>query len=262
MAGRTNRFMRSKSKTRSKSRSRVSSTRTGRTGFISATPVSGKTSMKAPFKFNKAGSTLKKRVKRIEKTLKNDEVKYLLSNAGSITVSTTPVITALNFCTRGDTIMQRTADSIRCLQFELSGIMQTGNNAIVRVMIVSDKSPLGTAIRFSAVTPAIGYMFAGASSSAILPSQMMNFNNTSLFEEFRVFYDKTFNLTTTDVFGMPLTIKQKIDVEAEYKGGNAGTVADLSKNALYLIVFGSNSVGGVPTTTTLVYDSCLYFQDN
>lgn len=260
---RKNKFNRTKSTKRKSTSTRTSGTRTGgTTKVISANSVSGKTSMKAPYKFNAKGSTLKDRVKRVEKTLKNDEVKYQLTIAGSFTVSTTPSMLLLNAMTRGDSIQQRTSDSIRALMFELTGILQTGNNAIVRVMLISDKSPLGTAIKFSAVTPATGYAFAGAASSAILPYQMMNFNNTSLSEEFRIFYDKTFNVTTTDVFGIPITIKQKIDVEAEYKGGNAGTVADLSKNALYLVVFGSNSVGGVPTTTTLVYDSCLYYSDN
>jgi len=266
----------------SRSRSRTTSLSTGRnrprargrsgnpnrnTSTSYVNPVSnlsttGKTSMKAPFKFFNSGLSLTKKVARIEKSIKNNEVKYLFSQFQTITVSITPVVTLLNGMQRGDTIQKRTADKVRLLQFELSGILHTGNNANVRIMIVSDKSPEGTAIKLVANSPAQNYLFAGNGFATIQPYQMLNFNDTSIYEEFRIFYDKTFSLDTTSKFLEQISIKQKIDVSAEYKGGDAGTVADITKNALYLVVFGASTAGATPATTSLQFDACLYFSDD
>jgi len=132
-------------------------------------------------------------------------------------------------------------------------------------MVVSDKNPANTAINFSAVTPAKNYMFAGATSAELNTFQMKNFNNTSLDEEFRVFYDRTFTLVTTNIYTQNFSIKQKIDVECEYKGGNAGTVADITKNALYLIMWANRDDMTNPNTeyngTQVFLDNCLYFKD-
>jgi len=265
---RTNRFVRvsTRPKSRAPGRSVSRSVTSGGTAGMSDGLASGKTSMRAPYGIlKKKNVTLKDKVKNIEKALKTNEVKYLLTNNVFYTLTTTPTVLLLNGCARGDTIQQRTGDSIRALQFEVSGIMKTTLNASIRIMIVSDKNPENTAIKFSAVTPAKNYMFAGATNANLLTYQMYNFNNTSIDEEFRVFYDKTFTLQTTNIYTQNFRIKQRIDVECEYKGGNAGTVADLTKNALYMIMWAQRDNNTDPSSdfggTVVTMDNCLYFKD-
>jgi len=270
MSTRTNRFRRTYRNrslvTQGRSRSATRSTSVSGQSAMSAASTSGRTSMKAPIAIlKKKNVTIKDKLRNIEKTLRTDEVKYLLTTRQSLNVLTTPNITLLNPMARGDTIQTRTADSVRALALEVSGHMKTAAYAEVRIMVVADKRPEGSTIQFSAVTPAKNYMFAGASGAPIVTSAMMNFNNTSLDTEFRVFYDKTFSLSNSNVYAQNFSIKCKIDVECEYKNGNAGDITDLTKNALYLIIWGNDQYLQDPTYSgvyTIVHmDHCLYFKD-
>lgn len=262
---RQNRFMRSSTLSPASrwpglrlSRTRPTSRDTFDTGKVSLRDTSGTTSLKTPMKLIKA-RTLKQKVKRLERVAGADEIKYKLVGGVNYTITPTPTIILLNDIVRGDAVTQRDGDKIKMLKFELNGMLTSGNISHIRMMLIADKNPLGTTINFATSGSAVGYLFQSSVAGSVQPWQMYNFNNTSINEEFNILYDKTHSLMTTGIFSEIISIKKTLNIDAEYKGGNAGTVADLSKNALYLVFFAMNNAGGTPTTTTIYMDHALYF---
>jgi len=219
-----------------------------------------------------SGKTVKSLINYVKTNLPAPEKKYILntqlSTAFNADVSTgLPNIVPLliNGLTRGDTVQERAGDHVNLGRGKLKGNLVTTNGAsIVRIMVVMDKKPNGTALNNSAI-------FGTANPSSYT---FLDFNNRDVYSRYTILAEQVF---ATDHFASDAADVNKrqvtttlIDISwncnnyvASYKRGNSGTVADIDDGAVYILVQQSEAVGqGTATGKCTLYGNCVqYFTD-
>jgi hypothetical protein len=193
------------------------------------------------------------------------EVKYILisAQAGGATpiaaalTTTAPLVQLLNGMQRGTLVQQRIADKCNMLQYVFKGQLFTapgyaGDGFAIRIMVVADREANGTILSLSDL---FGSNTPGTQA-------MLNFNNRNIVRKYTIFADRRFVLGGTNS-NIPTYVQLEMDVplkniETGYERGNAGTVADIDTNAIYLIAICDNSTAN---QNYLTGESVLYFDD-
>jgi hypothetical protein len=106
-----------------------------------------------------------------------------------------------------------------------------------RIVVVQDKQTNGAALAITDVFNAV---------------QVNSLQNIYNAERFRILYDTRFML---NAYGEPISqrvvnFEIPLNVLTTYNTGNAGTVADINTNSLYLLVFGNVGAGATASTVT------------
>jgi len=125
--------------------------------------------------------------------------------------------------------------------------LTAADTASYRVLIVREKTSLGSNV-------ALAQLFNSATPNVI---DVFNVNNRDK-RRFHVYYDKTFllgpNVTVQSGIVNPtnfnngpppqkiIRIRKKLRFLTDYSRGNAGTVADIDTNGLFLVIITNNSV--------------------
>lgn len=181
----------------------------------------------------------------------------------NIAFVTTGTFQLLNGMATGDTDGTREGQCIYLKSIKIRMAIQsdtstTDNTNEIRIMLIYDKQPNG------AILPLNQVLYdSTAGAIALLSSRHPDF-----MKRFAVLYDKNYSLHTlpntgatpgADVAGLPikfLTISRafpKGATETQYNGGNAGTVADITRGSLYLVVLGRSTNGQFWAQTLLNY---------
>ncbi len=185
-------------------------------------------------------------VMKLVKYLLNSENKYL-DTVASTAVSTTAYLNLLNPLAEGDTASTRTGDMVKfdLLQFNLTVTINASATASVgRCCIVRDEQPNGGAF-------GIGSYFSSVNN----PLSLTNFQQETRF------YTYLDEVICVDSQGpQVLSFRKTINLgfHTNYGLGNAGTIADISKNSLY-VLFLSNEATNTPTFS---YTVRLLYLDN
>lgn len=176
----------------------------------------------------------------------NTEIHYNDVLADTQASSSTASFILLNGILQGDTTLLRTGSSIKCDGIDLSFTLFIGLVAVAsqeRVMVVMDKQPNGAIF-------AIGSLLnATTVRSPYVPEGQKRFS---------VLYDEAFALSSFSNVSTVTKAKIGISTHIEYNLGNAGTVADINSNSIYLIHFSNQAAN----TVTIDYYSRLWFIDN
>lgn len=181
--------------------------------------------------------------KKMTKKFKPKEEWKVIDTAGTWANDTTGAVTLLNGCTQGDDIANREGRQItmRSLEIKLTNFATSGDglDQFQRVLIVLDKQANGSA-------PAITDILTANNVSA-----PRNLNNS---KRFKIILDKRFYLNaSTESFSAVIWKKyKKLFTQVQYNTGNAGTVADITTNSLYLVTLG-NRIAGVTAGSTQGY---------
>lgn len=211
--------------------------------------------------------TVNRRVDRLAMCIEN---KYILqSNKLMSNLQTAPQTLLLNGCQRGDTVQTRDGDKIIGKSIVIKGTIIQNLSAApyascIRLMIIGvKKNNRSTSINFSAASPALGYLFTNDNTNGPYTYQMYNFNNTEIKNNFKVFYDKVFcisqqtaNIASFRPFYAKVPLSNKC---SSYKGGNAGTGADIDEWSYWFVSF--SDIDSAQTGCNIRYDVCFYFQD-
>lgn len=204
-----------------------------------------------------------KRIHRLEKKVKQieyeTEVKYKdtiftgIEMADTGTIANTLLVNGLQ---QGQTSITRIADDVVYTSFQLRGcishqIPTTATNLapVYRLVIVRDMQPNGVAMTF-------GNLF----DTTVITDPVYAPRNMDYIDRFHVYYDKVGILninasfitsgtgtplvtTTTQVADVGRTIKvfKKLGFKTNYGLSNAGTVADIAKNSLYMLFMSDQS---------------------
>lgn len=152
---------------------------------------------------------------------------------------TVGAITLLNGVARGDDIDQRIARKVSSHALELrlhrSVVSPGGTRQISRVLVVLDKQANGA-------SPAITDVLVSAS-----PYSLYNRNNSL---RFHILYDDSVCLNAvgdSDSFVFTTECLSLKFVQI-FNSGDAGTIADITTNALYLITVGTEVAGATAGT--------------
>lgn len=182
----------------------------------------------------------KKQVKTmINRTM---ETKFIFSAYTTISSDiryTAPYYGLINNLQQGNTDNTRTGDRVRYGMLDMHvNLAKTGNNTVqtqCRVMLLRLKNPRGA-------TPASSTIQYNSNR----PMEIMDDVNYDWDSRWAIEYD-------SGVFVYPITsiasqfqqhvihIRKNLDFVTDYSLGNAGTIADIEKNALYLYITNDNS---------------------
>lgn len=174
---------------------------------------------------------MKKTYRKYPKT----KVEYkVIDTAGSYVCDTTGAVTLLNGCVQGDDIANREGRQINVRSMEIkmlnTATAATGVDQLQRVLIVLDKQANGA-------TPAITDILTANNINA-----PRNLNNS---KRFKILVDKRMQLNAAGESGSTRLWKKykKMYIPVQYNNGNAGTSADITTNALYMVSLGNIAAG-------------------
>jgi len=179
-------------------------------------------------------------------------------------------IVLLNGLQQGDTKNTRDKDLAQFTSLQFKGYVQHDPDSVVssicRIMLVWDKFPKGAA-------PVIGDML-NVQAPFVGLALVAPYNEDN-FERFHFIMDKKFvlnpNVVATTVVATGVVsqyqavtkwIEKKIKLSrtTNYGLGNAGTIADISKNSLYIVCISNIAAGVQPPS--LAAGIRLYFKDD
>lgn len=182
--------------------------------------------------YKAAGSQLWRDVKWL-KSVVNVERKYSDYTFNS-TVSTTENFQLINGLSLGDTAITREGQSIKMSSLFVRFYMTMSDLAVVtqvRVIIVMDKQPNASTITSAALLQ---------NNGSIISPLLIDYGS-----RFKVFFDKIYRLDTNK---LNLVTKKflKLRFHTKFNTGNAGTIADITKNSLYIMMVSDQSTN-LPT---------------
>lgn len=167
------------------------------------------------------------------KSVVNVERKYLDSTFNT-TVSTTENFQLLNGMTQGTSGITRTGQSIKIVSCFVRFYMTMNSAATttqVRIFILKDSQP-------NAAVPTAANLLQD--STNILSPLLIAFGR-----RFKIFYDRMIRLDTNKL-NQELKYYLRLRFHTEYGTGNTGTISDISKNSLYIMLVSDQAVN-LPT---------------
>ncbi len=181
------------------------------------------------------------------KGLINTEFKTV-DTSSATAVSASGTVQLLNATIAGDDFDNRDGRVIRCksIQYAINIIMEpaTAVNTTTRVMLVIDKQPNG-------VLMTVGELLTSGASN-------LDFRNLDNRKRFIILSDKIVMQSNTANTLDRLELYKQIDMKTIYDDSNAGTIADIESNALFLVMISSEATN----TPTLQVETRMRFIDN
>ncbi|AUM61747.1 capsid [uncultured virus] len=195
----------------------------------------------------KGNAKLAQRVKRLESLTGKPEFK-VVDSVGSTAVSTTATLTLLNGLAEGDSATTRDGRQVlfKSLQlYERGTLHASATNTTIRSIIFLDKQPNETA-------PTAAALLATAVAGGVDA-----FRNLDNRKRFVILHDSRMVLSTD----FPERVHEhykKMSLVSQYDSGNAGTIADITSNSLYLLQISDEATN----TPTQIFNVRLRFIDN
>lgn len=190
------------------------------------------------------------------KKLLNVEHKYNDVTLNNTVGYDAPIYTLLNGVAQGDGATTRDGNSLKMEYVDINLILKNANAAdrTVRIMLVEQKDVNGLAPVISEILD----------DSATQYAPLSHFNRDQI-NNFRVLYDKRYSMTdsTSDNALRQININHQFRSDATAKvryDGVLGTVANMSKNSLYLVITADNTAASSPVAVTA--KSRVTFLDN
>lgn len=166
------------------------------------------------------------------KSLINTEFKTVDTVASSV-ITTTPIIAIINALATGDDFDDRDGRVVRfkSIDVRLEMTMNTTPiNDMIRVMVVIDKQANETTLLIL---------------DLLTLADMRSHKNLDQRKRFVILKDEVIEFSVGKGTNKLFHWYKKLDMKTIYDSGNAGTIADITTNAMYLILFGTEAANGV-----------------
>jgi len=176
------------------------------------------------------------------------ETKFLNIQQASYTNYTngSPAIVLLNGMTQGTTASTRVGNSVRFKSIDLKINLAYGPTVTdkqtnsVRVILVRERPALGQAVSFTSLFD----------SSPTYTFTQFEKNDRDWKERFHILYDEVFLVNSQLLITeRNIQIRQPLGFITNYARGNAGTIADIDTNSLYLLFIADSTTA-----------SCQYYR--
>jgi len=164
------------------------------------------------------------------------EWKYI-DSALSSTMNTTTTMTLLNGLQAGTGATQRVGQTISIRSLEIRGYcavdVAAANGQVVRYIVVLDRQTNGAA--------------PVAATDILSTNNVVGLRALTNRKRFKILLDKTYQLgpftgdESQAIYHHYLKFRRPI--KEEFNAGNAGTVADIATNSMYLVVLGTEAPG-------------------
>lgn len=176
----------------------------------------------------------------------NTETKYVDISASAAVTAGAWNFVILNTMVQGTTASTRLGQSIRSHGLELRCSVLINAASLVpqgfRVVVFIDKQPNQ----------------ANAVLTTIYPTGLLTPRTVSYVDRYSILFERTFTFSPNDNGMMLFDYIAKQTWHTEYETSNVGTVADITKNALYLMWYSDQGAN----TPTFAYNSRYLFFDN
>lgn len=209
----------------------------------------------------------KKFVKNIVKSMKEKQYLYASASVTPQLVNLQKVL--INGCTQGDAIGNRTGDEINCslLDLQLSFVydwvagpsIYGAYDEDIGIWVVQDKQTNG------AVMADADFGGDGITCNALMRIDWDNRKRFNVLWHKIVHYEAP--QMTASYGGVAETFVRdtlKLPIKLGFKtyySGNAGTVADITRNSIYLIVAGSNTYRASYYSPKILYSYRMYYTE-
>jgi hypothetical protein len=210
--------------------------------------------------------TIAGRVKQLESQA---EKKYLQFGYGPFNVTNGAGVGSnlalLNGLVRGDTVQQRDGDKVRLLKGHLKGLIysSTAESDNQKVFVLLDKQANKTQLTYNNIL--------GTNTPII--TTLWNFNNINFWDRFEILAELVIHTDPIPISGSSATTPQVFssqesyfelswdckDYFANYQGGTAGTIADITQGALY---FGMINASNTASSASCYFNGVQYFKDS
>lgn len=175
------------------------------------------------------------------RTLVNVESKYIDIAPFSFNVTNSGLngIYTLNAIAQGTTSVTRIGDSIKNQSLSMKATIKqhaSATNTTVRVWLVKHKEPRGATV--------------GLAADFWENSNVLTFLQTQKRDRYVVLMDRTYKLSANGASEVAIDFSKKLNGHTIYDG-NAGTIADIQKDAYHLIALSDEA------TNTPTLEACL-----
>ncbi len=167
--------------------------------------------------------------------------------SSTVAVPETGLVLLLNATIAGDDFDNRDGRQVRwkSIQYAINILQHaTATQTITRVMIVIDKQPNATLMT-------IGELLTSGANN-------LDFRNLDNRKRFVILSDRVVTQSDTNNLVNRLDFYQKMDMITIYDDSNAGTIADIESNALFLVAVSSEATN----SPTLQIETRMRFIDN
>lgn len=210
--------------------------------------------------------TLSGRVKQLESQA---EKKYVIASYAPFYVTNGAGVGSnlalLNGLVRGDAVQNRDGDKVRLLKGHLKGIIYSSvaESDNQKVFVILDKQ---------AAKAQLTYNNLFGTNTPIVNS-IWNFNNINFWDRFEILAEMVIHTDPVPFNGSSATTPQTFtsqesyfelswdckDYFANYQGGTAGTIGDITQGALY---FGMVNASNTSQSASCYLNSVQYFKDS
>lgn len=191
-------------------------------------------------RFKKRNTSIAKKAltlaKKNRRNIGKREMKFAFDTHPNVDVSSTGVFQLINAIQQGTTANSRIGEEYDIIGIELKTVAQ-GNEldqrAFIRVMIVQDKQPNGVQFALSELLEV-----------TTSPVHITSGYNYSFSKRFNVLYDRVHSYQNNGQETSHSKWFRKKSIKVKCNSTNSGTIVDIEKNAIWLLVFGDS--GGNP----------------
>lgn len=181
----------------------------------------------------------------------NVERKWLDVHAQTQTFSTAGNFVTVNGMTKGTDIYQRIGRRVKMTSFHIRGwVLQNQNGAAasadqLRMLVVYDREPNGS-------VPGIAEILQDTNNAGSTFTDSTSHMNLVNSDRFAILKDFTWAVVQANAsanqpaqalgdYSTNITIKynKKLNLDVKYNSGNAGTIADITTGALYVVTIGT-----------------------
>jgi len=177
-------------------------------------------------------------------------------------INATPLIQLLNGCVRGMTVQTRIGDICKVSKIHLKMRTTYGTaidgDVIIKWILFAEKNSQGfarTASNFSST-----YFGDGTPQTNAIPNH--NNKDVSLFRILKkgTQYMRASMATVIEIRDWSIFYAPKTPLRVNYTLGNAGTIADIDGNAIYLYMYTDNTTGGATGVYSFM-EGNVYYHD-
>lgn len=192
-------------------------------------------------KTSSAIKILDSRISRLNTKVNNQVERRYTEYYAVTTVSTAGSALLINAMLPGDVNGTREGDYVTLKTLKLRIQWVTADvSQLMRVMVVLDRDSRGAAITLTELL-----------DTTVVLNPTLAFRNLDYASRFKVIFDRTIaGAQLTDSSNQKMNVNLKIGNKVNYGLGTAGTIADISSGALYIVLY-SDSVA-IPNPTAVV----------
>lgn len=217
-------------------------------------PLGSKKIMPKTKKDEQQDKQIKNVQKHVKKIIRMEELKHVDTIISSIAAASDPGVAQtilLNGLSQGNSNLTRVGDEVMYTSIQVKGFVNSDTDmitlgAVVRMIVFWDKSPNG-------VAPTAANLL----DNSVITTYVNAPYNSDYYKRFKILYDRRLALNpqvlltaaTTEPLSVPFDFRKGFNRQSNYGLGNAGTIADITRGACYILLLSNYAAASASVPT-------------